>query len=344
MLVSDFTFDLPEGRIANEPAMPPESAQLLHVTPPNKFTDYTIADLPQLLRPSDVLVFNDTKVIPARLYGHRDTATVEVTLLKQKDLSSWSCLIKNARRLKVGQVITFCNNFSAKVLEKPEDGTVMLRFNVGGAQLFTQLHAHGIMPLPPYIKRKKGGQESDKANYQTIFAKKEGAVAAPTAGLHFTPALFNALAARGIEKHFITLHVGGGTFLPIKVADTKDHKMHAEYGIISDEVARALNAAKAAGRRIIPVGTTALRLLESAATDKGVLCPFAGETDIFITPGYQWRYADALLTNFHLPLSTLFMLVCAFSGTSCMKAAYQHAIEHQYRFFSYGDACLLERQ
>ena len=343
MRVDLFQFDLPADRIANEPATPRESAKLLHVMPPGTFEDKTIADLPDLLKPTDVLVFNDTKVIPARLYGKRSEAQIEATLLKQINLNTWSCLIKNARRLKPGQEIVFSDDFKALVSEKREDGTVVLQFNVSGADLFAMLHLHGIMPLPPYIKRTKEGKESDKSDYQTIFAKHEGAVAAPTAGLHFTQNLLQALRDRGIAMHFVTLHVGGGTFLPVKVQDTKDHVMHAEFGIIPKETADALNQAKKEGRRIIPVGTTALRLLESAADDTGVLHDFCAETSIFMTPGYQFKYADALFTNFHLPSSTLFMLVCAFCGIDCMKKAYQHAIDTHYRFFSYGDACLLEK-
>ena len=343
MRVDIFQFDLPPDRIANEPAFPRETAKLLHVIPPRTFEDFTIADLPHLLKPSDVLVFNDTKVIPARIYGKRGDAQIEATLLKQINLDTWSCLIKNARRLKPEQEIIFSDDFKAIVLEKKQDGPVILKFNVAGADLFAQLHVHGIMPLPPYIKRTKEGKESDKSNYQTIFAKHEGAVAAPTAGLHFTKELLNSIKQKGIEMHFVTLHVGGGTFLPVKVQDTKDHIMHAEFGIITKETALALNKAKQEGRRIIPVGTTALRLLESAADETGTLHEFCRETSIFMTPGYQFKYADALFTNFHLPGSTLFMLVCAFCGIDCMKKAYQHAIDAHYRFFSYGDACLLEK-
>lgn len=343
MKVDIFDFNLPEERIANEPANPRDSAKLLYING-QKLNDFTIRNLPDLLKPSDILVFNDTKVIPARIYGKRGDAAIEATLLKQIDLSTWKCLIKNARRLKVGQQIDFSENFTALVKSKDEDGPVELTFNVGGADLFAQLHIHGIMPLPPYIKRKKGGKESDKANYQTIFAKNEGAVAAPTAGLHFTPELFDVFDKKGIQKEFVTLHVGGGTFLPVKVEDTKDHKMHSEYGIISKEVADKLNKAKSEGRRIIPVGTTALRLIESAADDNGVIHPFCQETAIFITPGYRFKFADALFTNFHLPQSTLFMLVCAFAGIDEMKAAYQHAIDKEYRFFSYGDACFIEKK
>ena len=342
MKVDIFNFDLPEDRIANEPANPRDSAKLLHITAKAN-ENKTIRDLPNLLKNGDVLVFNNTKVIPARIYGKRGDANIESTLLKQIDLSTWKCLIKNARRLKINDEVIFSDDFKASVIQKDEDGPVTLKFNVSGGDLFAQLHLNGIMPLPPYIKRKKGGKESDKANYQTVFAKHEGAVAAPTAGLHFTEELLQKFNDMGIQQEFLTLHVGGGTFLPVKVSDTKDHKMHAEFGIITEEVANRLNEAKRQGRRIIPIGTTALRLLESAADENGFLHPFEQETSIFITPGYRFRFADVLFTNFHLPQSTLFMLVCAFAGIERMKNAYTHAIENKYRFFSYGDACLIEK-
>lgn len=343
MRVDIFNFELPEDRIANEPANPRESAKLLHIMQGNALEDKTIRDLPDLLRADDVLVFNDTKVIPARIYGYRGQAAVEATLLKQVDLSTWKCLIKNARRLKPNDEIIFNDDFRARVLEKDADGPVTLQFNVKGADLFAKLHENGIMPLPPYIKRNKGGKDSDKANYQTVYAKHEGAVAAPTAGLHFTNELLSRIKEKGVHEEFLTLHVGGGTFLPVKVQDTENHKMHAEYGIITQALADRLNKAKKEGRRIIPVGTTAMRLLESAADEQGSLHAFAQETSIFITPGYRFRFCDALFTNFHLPQSTLFMLVCAFAGIDTMKNAYQHAIDNKYRFFSYGDACLIEK-
>ena len=305
--------------------------------------DYIVADLDKLLRPDDVLVFNDTKVIPARLYGWRNQAHIELTLFKQENLSDWTTLIKNARRLKIDDCITFAPDFTATVIRKNENGSVLVRFNRSGADLMAALHTVGTMPLPPYIKREKGGLDSDKADYQTIYAKHEGAVAAPTAGLHFTEDLFRRLDQKGIERLFLTLHVGGGTFLPVKVADTDQHQMHAEFGILTPEVADKINTAKAQGRRIIPVGTTSLRLLESATDEQGIIHPFSGETQIFITPGYRFKMADAIFTNFHLSGSTLFMLVCAFAGIDRMKAAYQTALNHGYRFFSYGDACLIER-
>ena len=343
MRVDIFNFDLPADRIANEPANPRDSAKLLHIMQ-NGLEDKTIRDFPSLLHAGDVLVFNDTKVIPARIYGKRGQACIEATLLKQLDLSTWKCLIKNARRLKIDDEIVFSDDFTAKVLQKDADGPVTLQFNVAGADLFAALHLHGIMPLPPYIKRGKSGEETDKANYQTVYAKHEGAVAAPTAGLHFTKELLKQIKDMGIQEEFLTLHVGGGTFLPVKVEDTDNHKMHAEYGIITSAVAKRLNQAKQEGRRIIPVGTTALRLIESATDENGIIHPFAEETSIFITPGYRFRFTDALFTNFHLPQSTLFMLVCAFAGIDTMKKAYQHAIDNNYRFFSYGDACFIEKK
>ena len=338
-----FTFDLPADRIAAYPAEPRDSAKMMHILPDGQVQDYTVADLPDLLRPDDVLVLNDTKVIPARLYGVRGQARVEVTLFKQESLDEWTTLIKNARRLKTGDCITFAPDFSATVIGKNEDGAVRVRFNRAGADLMAALHEVGTMPLPPYIRRERGGLESDKTDYQTIYAKHEGAVAAPTAGLHFTPELFRRLDEKGIERLFVTLHVGGGTFLPVKVDDTDNHHMHAEYGVLSADVADKINRAKKEGRRIIPVGTTSLRLLESAADPDGTVHPFAQETSIFITPGYRFRVTDALFTNFHLSGSTLFMLVCAFAGIDVMKAAYRHAVATDYRFFSYGDACLIEK-
>lgn len=337
-----FTFDLPEDRIANEPANPRESAKLLHILP-DCLEDKCIADLTDLLTPDDVLVFNNTKVIPARIYGMRGQAHIECTLFKQINLSDWECLIKNARRLKINDVIHFSNTLSAIVLGKSPDGPVLVRFNQKGADLMATLTEIGSMPLPPYIKRPTGGIETDKENYQTVFAQYEGAVAAPTAGLHWTKSLLSQLKDKGIPMEFITLHVGGGTFLPVKVDDTDQHKMHAEYGVITNEVADHLNSYKKQGKNIIAVGTTSLRLLESATDENGILHPFNGETAIFITPGYQFKFIDKMFTNFHLSGSTLFMLVCAFAGIDRMKRAYQHAIQTGYRFFSYGDACLIEK-
>ena len=305
-----------------------------------------------MLRRDDLLVFNDTRVIPARLFGFRNQAGIEATLFKSIGLNQWEALVKNARRLREGDIVRFYppqNQFSepleAKVLGRGEGGTtVVLEFLIDPSLLFAALEKYGVMPLPPYIHREKEGYEDDKRNYQTVYAKHDGAVAAPTAGLHFTKDLLARIDALGIENVKITLHVGGGTFLPVKAEDTKDHVMHAEFGHISEQNARLITQARQAGRRIVSIGTTALRLLESAADDDGRIRPFNEETSIFITPGYRFKAADALFTNFHLPCSTLFMLVCAFSGTECMKAAYRHAIEKKYRFFSYGDASFLEKE
>ncbi|MBQ7413441.1 MAG: tRNA preQ1(34) S-adenosylmethionine ribosyltransferase-isomerase QueA [Alphaproteobacteria bacterium] len=338
-----FTFDMPAELIADYPVEPRDSARLMHILSDGSTEDKIVSDLVDLLRPDDILVFNDTKVIPARLYGLRGQAKIELTLFKQENLSDWVTLIKNARRLKIGDLITFDSDLTASVLRKTDTGAVIVHFNKSGADLMAALHQIGTMPLPPYIKRERGGKESDKADYQTIYAKHEGAVAAPTAGLHFTDDLFHRLDEKGIEKLFVTLHVGGGTFLPVKVDDTDNHKMHAEYGVITPEVAEKINRAKQAGRRIIPIGTTSLRLLESATDENGIIHPFAQETSIFITPGYRFKIIDALFTNFHLSGSTLFMLVCAFAGIDTMKKAYQTAIRKKYRFFSYGDACLIEK-
>lgn len=301
------------------------------------------------------MVFNDTKVIPARLYGARGEAEVEVTLYRPEDGITWHSFIKNAKRLHPGDTVTFYNSeitptdseFSADVIEKNDDEGVLIKFNCDPAILGLLLEKYGSMPLPPYIKREKPRQGlwdryNDKENYQTVYAKHEGAVAAPTAGLHFTDKVLNELEQKGVKKVFLTLHVGAGTFLPVKTDDTSDHKMHAEYGIITPEAAQIINQAKADGKRIVAVGTTSLRLLESAGDDKGILHPFAGETSIFITPGYKFKILDYLITNFHLPKSTLFMLVCAVAGTECMKAGYEHAMKEKYRFYSYGDSSILK--
>jgi S-adenosylmethionine:tRNA ribosyltransferase-isomerase len=300
-----------------------------------------VRDLPELLVPGDLLVFNDTKVIPARLIGRRGQATVEVTLHKRDSDTLWRAFARPAKRLKPGDRLAFAADFSAEVTAKGEAGEVTLAFDRGGADLLAALERHGAMPLPPYMGRDADAR--DRADYQTLFAAREGAVAAPTAGLHFTPELLAALDARGIGRVTLTLHVGAGTFLPVKVEDTKDHVMHSEWGEIDDTAAARINDARRQGGRIVSVGTTSLRLLETAASADGTVRPFAGETDIFITPGYRFRAVDLLLTNFHLPRSTLFMLVAAFSGLARMKAAYEHAKAARYRFYSYGDACLLHR-
>ena len=340
MKTADFDFDLPQDRIATHPARPRDSARLLVVD--ETLCDRIVRELPELLQPGDLLVYNDTRVIPARLLGTRGVVKVDAMLHKREGDDAWAAFAKPGKRLKLGDTIVFAEDFTAIVEEKREGGEVRLRFNVGGAALFERLHAHGAMPLPPYIRR-EAPDEQDRSDYQTVFADKEGAVAAPTAGLHFTPALLAALEARGVKRVPVTLHVGAGTFLPVKVEDIREHRMHAEYGEVSPQTAAAVNAARAAGGRVVAVGTTALRLLESAATEDGRLEPFADETSIFIYPGYRFRIVDQLLTNFHLPRSTLFMLVCAFAGMERMKAAYAHAVAAGYRFYSYGDASLLRR-
>jgi S-adenosylmethionine:tRNA ribosyltransferase-isomerase len=288
-----------------------------------------------------MVVVNDTKVIPARLAGKRGTAKVEITLHKRESDARWRAFAKGARKLKVGDTVDFAPDFAATVADKGEDGEVTLDFSVGGPALMTALATYGFTPLPPYITRPSGPEARDKSDYQTVFARHEGAVAAPTAGLHFTPALLAALDARGIQRATLTLHVGAGTFLPVKVDDTDDHKMHSEIGVIDEATALAINDARAKGGRVMAVGTTVTRLLESAADDTGRVHPFSGETALFITPGYKFKAIDLLQTNFHLPRSTLFMLVSAFAGLERMKVAYEHAKAERYRFYSYGDCCLL---
>jgi S-adenosylmethionine:tRNA ribosyltransferase-isomerase len=301
-----------------------------------------VSDLPGLLEPGDLLVVNDTKVIPARLVGRRGRARIEATLHKREAADRWRAFVRPAKRLKPGDRIEFAEGFAAEVLAKGEAGEVTLGFSVAGTGLMAALEKHGTMPLPPYIRRPAGPTEADRRDYQTMFARAEGAVAAPTAGLHFTPRLLAALERRGVGLRQVTLHVGAGTFLPVKTETVEAHRMHAEHGEIGAETAAAVNAARAAGRRIVAVGTTSLRLLETAAAEDGTLRPFAGETALFITPGYRFKTVDRLLTNFHLPRSTLFMLVAAFGGLARMKRAYAHAIAAGYRFYSYGDACLIE--
>lgn len=340
MRVDDFDFELPRELIADRPAVPRDSARLLEVRP-DRLADRIVRDLPELLSPGDMLVFNDTKVIPARLSGRRGQAAVEVTLHKAEGLGRWRAFARPARRLRPGDRIVFAPEFSAEVAEKGEAGEVTLAFDRGGAELMAALERHGFMPLPPYMGRDADAR--DRSDYQTLFAAREGAVAAPTAGLHFTPGLIAALEARGVRRATVTLHVGAGTFLPVKVEDTRDHVMHSEWGEIDAATAARIDQARAAGGRVIAVGTTSLRLLESASAEDGTVRPFAGETDIFITPGYRFRAVDLLMTNFHLPRSTLFMLVSAFAGLARMKAAYEHAKAAGYRFYSYGDACLLHR-
>jgi S-adenosylmethionine:tRNA ribosyltransferase-isomerase len=285
-------------------------------------------------------VVNDTRVIPTRLHGRRGQAAIEAMLHRREGPARWRAFVKNALRLKAGDRIKFAADFSATVAVRHVEGDLSLDFDRGGPDLRAALERHGAMPLPPYIKRPRGGDPRDRADYQTIFAVHEGAVAAPTAGLHFTPALLDALDRAGVARVAVTLHVGAGTFLPVKVADTAEHTMHGEWGTVSAETAARLNAARSAGGRIVAIGTTAVRLIESAACD-GTVKPFEGETKLFITPGYRFGAVDVLFTNFHLPRSTLFMLVSAFAGVERMKRAYAHAVARGYRFFSYGDACLL---
>ena len=344
MRLADFDFALPRKLIADRPAEPRDSARLLVVPAEGETADRNIADLPQLLRPGDLLVFNDTKVIPARLVGRRGLATVEVTLARDLGGGSWLAYAKGARRLHPGDRIEFAADLAAEMVEKCPEGEVILRFDREGEAFRDALARYGAMPLPPYIKRQRGGDPRDRTDYQTIFARAEGAVAAPTAGLHFTPALLDALAARGIDWLTVTLHVGPGTFLPVKAEDPRQHRMHAEWGLVSAEAAHRVNRTRARGGRIVAVGTTSLRLLESAAAEDGELREFSGETRLFILPDYRFRAIDLLLTNFHLPRSTLLMLAAAVTGLDRIKSAYAHAIAERYRFFSYGDACLIERR
>ena len=341
LTVDQFDFDLPPENIAQAPACPRDSARMLVVGA--ALADKGVLDLATQLEPGDLMVFNDTKVIPARLLGKRREAKVEVTLHKRDETDIWRAFARPARKLRIGDSIDFSANFSASVIAKGEAGEVALRFDRGGEDLMEALEAHGGMPLPPYIKRDGLAQGDDRDNYQTVFAKEKGAVAAPTAGLHFTPNLIETLDARGIEGVTVTLHVGAGTFLPVKVDRVAEHKMHAEWGRVDQATVDLIRHTKAAGRKVIAVGTTSLRLLESATDAKGGIHPFEGETDIFITPGYKFRVVDRLLTNFHLPKSTLFMLVSAFAGQERMRQAYAHAIDTGYRFYSYGDCCLLTR-
>lgn len=340
LTLDQFDFELPIETIAQRPVSPRDSARLLLVEK-NGLVDKGVLDLPGLLEPGDLLVFNDTRVIPARLLGKRRDAKVEVTLHKMDGASIWRVFARPARKLKVGDVISFAKDFSAEVAAKGEAGEVTLAFNCEGPELLRALETHGAMPLPPYIKREGLADEQDKSDYQTLFAKKEGAVAAPTAGLHFTSKLIEALDARGIKRATVTLHVGAGTFLPVKVDKVADHKMHTEYGEVDAATAELINTTKVAGSKVVAVGTTSLRLLESAAAEDGAMAAWSGDTDIFITPGYRFKVIDRLLTNFHLPKSTLFMLVSALAGLERMQAAYRHAIDGGYRFYSYGDCGLL---
>ena len=332
-----FDFELPEDRIALRPIKPRDAAKLL-VVRPGGVEDQVFTGLAGLLQPGDILVFNNTKVIPARLLGKIGNGKAEATLLKPVGVGKWTALARPAKRFKPGIEVDF-DCLKATVISTGEGGEVTLDFGV--SDISQLLDVKGKMPLPPYIAKRREVDAQDRADYQTIYASIDGAVAAPTAGLHFTKNLLESLAEKGIKLAYLTLHVGAGTFLPVKVDNTDDHKMHPEWGEILPDTADAINAARANGARVVAVGTTALRLLESAAGNGGIIHPFTGETDIFITPGYEFKAVDLLLTNFHLPKSTLFMLVSAFSGLTEMKAAYAHAIDSCYRFYSYGDGCLL---
>jgi S-adenosylmethionine:tRNA ribosyltransferase-isomerase len=357
MRVDLFDFELPEANIALRPVEPRDAARMLVVRPLTPFEDGIVRDLPDLLRPDDVLVLNDTKVIPSRLYGVRvreeTAARVEIMLHKREGVDRWRAFARPAKKLQVGDRIRFGDSsessacelvrLDAEVEEKGEGGDVGLRFSFSGPFLDEAIARLGELPLPPYIAGKRPADDKDWVDYQTVYAKDEGAVAAPTAGLHFTDDLFRRLAERGVSHRFVTLHVGAGTFLPVKADDTAEHRMHAEWGTIDEATADALNQARARGGRIVAVGTTSLRLLESAAREDGTIAPFSGDTAIFITPGYRFKAVDVLMTNFHLPRSTLFMLVSAFAGLDRMRQAYAHAIAGGYRFYSYGDASLLFR-
>ena len=338
MRVDAFDFDLPREAIATRPVRPRDIARLLDLTA--GLAHRTVSDLSALLRPGDTMVFNDTRVIPARLVGRRGEARVELTLHKRRSAHRWQAFAKPARRLRPGDTIRFADDFSAAV-EARDGPEVCLAFDRSGAALAEALESHGAMPLPPYMRREADAR--DRHDYQTVYAREDGAVAAPTAGLHFTDDLLQAIDARGVERRFVTLHVGAGTFLPVTADDTADHAMHAEAGTIAPDVADAITRCRQGGGRIVAVGTTVVRLLESAARPDGTVRAFSGEVDLFIEPGYRFKVIDLMLTNFHLPRSTLFMLVCAFAGTEKMKVAYAEALAAGYRFYSYGDACLLAR-
>ncbi|GGE75423.1 tRNA preQ1(34) S-adenosylmethionine ribosyltransferase-isomerase QueA [Sphingomonas prati] len=339
MRTDQFDFPLPQERIALRPAVPRDAARLL-VVRPEGLADRIVSELPDCLQPGDLLVFNDTRVLPAQLEGQRGDARIGATLHKREGLRSWHAFVRNAKRVRTGDRIDFGADVFATAGEKTDDGSILLTFE-GDDPVELLLERAGRMPLPPYIAARRAADAQDRSDYQTMFATTDGAVAAPTAALHFTPELMASLAARGIDQARLTLHVGAGTFLPMKADDTDDHVMHAEWGRIDAATANRLNAVRAAGGRVIAVGTTSLRLIESATGADGVVRPFEGDTAIFITPGYVFRGIDGLLTNFHLPKSTLFMLVSALMGTERMQAAYAHAVAEGYRFYSYGDASLL---
>ncbi len=344
LTLADFDYHLPPVRIAHEPARPRDAARMLHVHG-DELSDRTIRDLPSLLRPGDILVANDTKVFPAQLQARRGEARVGLTLDRPGDDGVWKALARNGRRLRVGDtlVIEGTDLLSARVMHKHPDGSVGLAFNLDGEALMRAFQQAGALALPPYIHRPDGPTPDDATDYQTVFAQRQGAVAAPTAGLHFTPELLAALQAVGVQRATVTLHVGIGTFLPVRVERVTDHRMHAERGEITAAAAAAINQVRQQGGRVVAVGTTSLRLLESATLADGTLQPFLGETSLFILPGYEFKIVDRLVTNFHLPRSTLLMLVAAFCGRERMLAAYEHAVQAGYRFHSYGDACFLER-
>ncbi len=348
MLLSDFDFELPEELIAIRPASPRSSARLL-MARGDEIDDRLVSDLPKFLKPGDRLVLNDTKVLPVRMSGIRNrsfegnknaSASIEVTLLTKKKQRTWAALIKPLRRMKLGEKIIFDKSFHAKLIDKT-DGQAVLQFNIEGTKFMKRLENLGIMPLPPYIASKRAADERDNVDYQSVFARNSGSVAAPTASLHFDHDLLAEIDKIGVETSFVTLHVGAGTFMPVKDEDIKNHKMHSEFGLISQEVADEIKKTQKNGGRIIPVGTTALRLLETAAQSDGTLSEWYGETDIFIYPGYKFKVADGLMTNFHLPKSTLIMLVSALMGKETIETIYDHAIKHRYKFFSYGDSSLL---
>ncbi|MEP3225778.1 MAG: tRNA preQ1(34) S-adenosylmethionine ribosyltransferase-isomerase QueA [Parasphingorhabdus sp.] len=340
MRVDLFDFALPQENIALRPAVPRDSAKLLLLTAKGQSSDHIVTDLPDLLSDKDVLVFNDTKVIPAQLEGRRGEAKIGATLHKRIDLRRWQAFVRNAKRLKIEDIVDFGVGVLAEAEAKFEDGSFQLHF-LGEEPVEVLLARAGTMPLPPYIASKRAIDARDAEDYQTMFAQEKGAVAAPTAALHFTDDLIQSLRARGVGHEILTLHVGAGTFLPVKTDETDDHQMHSEWGRITAETADRLNQTRAEGGRVIAVGTTSLRLLESATGEDGIIQPFAGDTDIFITPGYKFRAIDGLMTNFHLPKSTLFMLVSALMGLDNMQSAYAHAIKNDYRFYSYGDSSLL---
>lgn len=335
-----FDFHLPEELIASEPANPRDASRMLVVG--KQIEDKGVRDLLSFLHAGDIMVFNDSKVIPARLLGKRGDAKIEILLHKREGIgNNWKCFAKPAKRIRIGDTVSFAENFFAKVLEKHADGQVLLKFDYSDSEFWQKLDIHGLMPLPPYIEKMRKASAQDSTSYQTVYAKNAGSVAAPTAGLHFTDELLKKIDELGVKRVHVTLHVGGGTFLPVKAENTKDHIMHSEFASITKETVEAINNAKKAGGRVIAIGTTSVRTLESAADEHGNLREFSSETNIFITPSYKFKVVDMIFTNFHLPKSTLFMLVSAFAGLEKMRMAYAHAIENQYRFYSYGDACLL---